>query len=293
MSIFKIKENSTTGTVLNILSVIPFAGAAITAIAAITMFIINKGFGKQIELLKAGWWDALTSQDNVWTLGTCGYFYNMWSVIAAGALLIALGIFAAIELYRYGSAGKKIVFSVSGILLVPALALTVISFIREINLVLSFVSLGISVVSGIICLVLLSGEDYFKRFIFAAVCFFAAAPLIVLIIENIIGIAAFIILLALIGIGCLIFGAASGSGSGSSSYSGSSSNSGSGSHGSTSREAKKKQNRIAELQNDIRKSERNLEGYYNKEFSYGSVDPKYWSKRAAKAREELRKINEK
>ena len=283
-TIREIREDGTLGKVLNSLSLIPLGGSIIMMVIALIVFIAKNGFGRQIELLKTNWWDAVTSSDSgIWTVGTSGYFYNMWICIALGALLLALGTFAAINLFKEGSKVKKIVFAISGILFVPALVSTIIGSVKD-NLVLAFVGLGVSIVTGIVCLVILGKTDYFKSCIVNNICFFAVAPATLLIIENIIGIVAFVITLAVIGIVGLIFGSSLGSGSGTASVS-------SGTDTRAAKENRKKQNEIARLKNEIEKSERNIKGYYNKELTCGTVDPKYWSNHADKARKEIERLN--
>lgn len=284
-TIKEIKDSSTFGKILNSLALIPFGGSVVMMITALIMFIANNGFGMQIARLKAGWWDALTSSNNsIWTMGTSGYFYNLWTYIAAGALLLALGTFAGIEIFKNSSNVKKIVFAISAALFIPATVLTVVALNIEINLVLSFVSLGVSIVSGIISFIFLMKTDYFKSFIINAVCFFAVAPFTLLVIENFICLVAFVIALAVIGITGLVFLSSVSSQSGTASASNSN-------DVRTAKENRKKQNEIARLQNKIQQSERNLEGYYNKELSYGTVDTKYWSNQAANARKELERLN--
>ena len=283
-TIDEIKGNTTLRKLLNSMALLPLGGSVVMFLVAIVMFIINNGFGQQINLLKTGWWDAISSssQDTVWTTGTSGYFYNMWISIAVGVVFLALTVFAAIDLFKEGTTGRKIAFTICGILLLGGVGTLVFGLVALVDAVIvPMIGLGVTVITGICCIVMLSMNDYYLSSVINTIFFFTIAPFTVLIIENLIGIVAFVLALVVMGIAFMIFGSALGSTSSSSAPAASSEDP------MKARERKKKQDRMAQLQNEIDQHHRSIKGHNNKEFGYFYVDTKVTANAAARKQKEL------
>ena len=284
-TIDEIKGNTTLRKLLNSMALLHLGGSVVMFLVAIISFVIQNGFGHQIELMKGGLWDAISSssQDTVWTTGTSGYFYNMWISIAVGVVFLALTVFAAIDLFKEGTTGRKIAFTICGILLLGGVGTLVFGLVALVDAVIvPMIGLGVTVITGICCIVMLSMNDYYLSSVINTIFFFTIAPFTVLIIENLIGIVAFVLALVVMGIAFMIFGSTLGSGSSTSSAPAVSSE-----DPMKARERKKKQDRMAQLQNEIDQHHRSIKGHNNKEFGYFYVDTKVTANAAARKQKEL------
>lgn len=283
----EIKGNTTFRKMLYSMSLLPLGGSIVMFLVAIISFIIQNGFGQQVELMKSGLWDAISSssKDTVWTTGTSGYFYNMLICIAVGAVFLAMTVFAAIDLFKEGSNGRKIAFTICGILLLGGVGTLVFGLVALVDaVVVPLIGLGVTVITGIACIVILSMNDYYLSSVINTIFFMVIAPFTVLVIENILGIVAFVLALVVMGIAFMIFGSALGSTSSSSAPAASSEDP------MKARERRKKEERMTKLSNEIKQHERNVEGHAKKELGYFYVDTKYNVNQAAKKRKELEQL---
>lgn len=289
-TIERIKSSTALGKLLNSLSLVPMGGSIIMILVAIIMFIIQNGFGIQIDTIKSrGLWDAVNtrSSGSVWTKGTSGYFYNVWIAAFIGVIFLALTVFAAIELYKYGSKGRKTGFTISAVFLIAGIATFVFGLAAMTDAVaVPLAGLGVMSAAGIASLILLSKSSFFKSSFINTAFFFTAAPLTVLIIENIIGLVGFAIVLIIMAVAFLIFGSALTS-------------SGSETSGSApaatpdpaaAKALRKKHERMTQLQNEIDQCNKSIEGHAKGQLGYFGVDPKYCARKAWEKRQELEQL---
>ncbi len=304
-------EHKVKTLVLNILSVLPLIVAAVVFMVSIISFIAGGFYADQINMIKDGFFDALS---NVWTSGNAGNFYSLWSLIPVGAAFLALTAMATIDLFKNRSKGKKAAFIIVTSVMAVAASIAVVlglSFEAK-EFVADFMGIssrsdeivgiiaifaGVSVVMAVVDAIMLSKHTEYARCLINSIFCLTVAPLTCLIVENLIGIIAFVIFTVVF----FVVGNFTGNAmfSGSASNGGSAFNGGSASNGGSSvgtgvssSDSKRKANRIAILENEIRKSEKNLDLYNNRRFNIQGegVDPKYWSSRANKARAELESL---
>ena len=284
-TIDRIRSNTALGKVLDSMSLVPLGGSIVMILVCLIMFIIQNGFGIQIDTIKSkGLWDAVSSSsgNSVWTKGTSGYFYNVWICAFIGVVFLTLTVFAAIDVYRHGSTGKKVAFTITAAFLAAGIATLVFGLTAFIDAVLlPFIGLGETLVAGIVLMVILSKIGFFKSAFINTAFYFAAAPLTVLIIENLIGLVAFAVVMIVMAVALIFFGSALGSGS-----SESAAPSAAKADPAAEKALKKKQGRMTQLQNEIKNLDDSLEGHAHKRLGYFGVDPNYCiRKRAEKIRE--------
>lgn len=290
-AISRIRSNTALGKVLDSMSLVPLGGSVIMILVSLIMFIIQNGFGIQIDTIKSkGLWDAISSSSgsSVWTKGTSGYFYNVWICAAIGLVFLTLTVFAAIDVYRHGSTGKKVAFTITAAFLAAGIATLVFGLTAFIDAVLlPFIGLGEIVVSGIVLMVILSKNGFFKSAFINTLFYLTAAPLTVLIVENLIGLVAFAVVMIVMAVALIFFGSALGSGS---SESAAPAPAAAKADPAAEKALKKKQGRMAQLQNEIENLNDSIDGYNHKRLGYFGVDPDYCRRKRAEKLLELEQL---
>ncbi len=199
-------EHKIKDLVLNILSILPLIAAAVVFLVSIISFIAGGFYGDQINMVKDGFFDALS---NVWTSGNAGNFYSLWALIPVGASLITITVFAAIGLYKNGSKIRKALFTATTIILnitlsaaillgynvsVKDLVMDLFNFSRHSELFPIIVATGITAfVIAVIDSIILSKDSLYTGCFGNTLFCLTIAPLTCLIVENLIGVIAFVI----------------------------------------------------------------------------------------------------
>ena len=215
-------EDSGRAKLMYVLAMLQELAAAIMFVFCIVTFINAHGFTNQINIIKE--LGVFGASKKIWTAGNVFRFYTLWIVIAVGAVFLLITLSAIIDLYKEGTIGQKI----GGTLCIIICAVTGTPYIllkrepykfakkfSELIRVydIDFARTAITVI-GVVSIVflvilfkILSGNaEYYVTGILSTVTYFGMAPLLCLIIENLVGLAMFIIVLAFVLIGGAITG---------------------------------------------------------------------------------------
>ena len=277
---------------MSVISILPVIIAIGVFAVAVISFIINSGYGIQIDLVKE---DFFGSLENIWTTGTSGFFYNKWLCLAVAILYLIICATAVIEVYKELGGKLKailtillVLFNVSfgvfyidveGIFNVKRLFLEKFGWSEELSMNVMTGLFIVSVILAIFCTILLSFYRPLISGLINILCYYLLAPLCCLLLENIFG-----MVIALIAFGLIfIFGScfAVGAGEGGASPSTAS---------SSSKQREKDMKRIRTLEEKNAGRERAIQGYNKHELSYFHVDPKETEKAIEKDRQEIRRL---
>lgn len=234
-------------SVMDYLNLAPIAACAVSCLFALIQlirFIVGNGFKTQVDLIKElGVFGAL---DEIFTTGTVPAYYNAIFCIAMGVLLIIGIVLALIEFFRKEKVWRKVLAT---ILFVLGIALFVLAPINDSLHLISepfrdfdtvmFLAGIVFLVGSIALLVTAPHAGDICIYAFGSVLIvFGILPLILLLIENIIGL---VILAVTVG-ALLIFGSfAAGAAGGEASGDGSTAPSGSSDSGSGREKSKTRQ----------------------------------------------------